>query len=603
MARLSCFRLFASLLTPAFFALALGALPLAARAANEGQADLDKATEQKLGAQTSSDYSDVIELCESALKKGLDKSNTAFANDLMAAAYSQRGAIKAGKAYHAVLAAGGDVVNDVNWRAYRTEALADLEKGVKLGPKQPGAFFEIAKLNMLPDGDQKRALEALTQTIKLADDDAALRADALLTRSTLHKDAAERLADLNEAAKALPGNAVVLRRRALLEAESGKWKEAVADFDKAIAAEPKQLATYQMEAELLIKLKKLPEALAVLEKGHAAIPNNIELLFAKGQILIAQSKYKEAAVELTKALAIDGANLQILELRAALYEQLGEKANALADIDKILQVKPGQAKYMHMRAALLADSGKYDLALKELQSLRRLDPEDSLTLLQMGMLYSTMKKYDKAVDIYTRMLADRPDDVEAIRGRGDALLNIGKRSGAVADYERALKLEPHDVGILNNFAWVLATAPEDNLRDGRRAIVLATDACKQTKYQEDYILSTLAAAYAETGDFESARKYSAQSLDAKSSDHAEPTRKDELKKELESYKANKPWRESLPLPEDAKKAGETKAAAGGKSGDAATANDPQKSSAAKKQKKKKKAVPKPDDTDTPTPEK
>ena len=121
-----------------------------------------------------------------------------------------------------------------------------------------------------------------------------------------------------------------------------------------------------------------------------------------------------------------------------------------------------------------------------------------------------------------------------------------------------MKLQPHDVGILNNFAWVLATAPEDNLRDGHRALALATDACRQTEYKQDYILSTLAAAYAETGDFESARKWAAQAVEAKPSEHAEPSRKDELKKELESYKANKPWREALPVPED-KKTGDKKA--------------------------------------------
>ena len=90
----------------------------------------------------------------------------------------------------------------------------------------------------------------------------------------------------------------------------------------------------------------------------------------------------------------------------------------------------------------------------------------------------------------------------------------------------------------------------EQLRDGHRALALATDACRQTEYKQDYILSTLAAAYAETGDFESARKWAAQAVEVKPSPNAEPSRKDELKKELDSYKANKPWREALPLPQE-----------------------------------------------------
>jgi len=585
MTRRNRLRSFPAALTLTWFVLGVGFFPVSARAENEGQADLDKATQQKLGSQSPGDLAEVIQLCESALKKGLDKSNTDFANDLMASAIVQRGSLTANKAYRAILAAGAQAATDDGWKTYRGEALADLEKGVKLSPKQPQAQFEIAKLNLLPGGDPRKAMEALDRTIELAEDDANLRAEALVRRAALQKTSPLRMADLDEAVRALPGNAVVLRTRGLVLAEAEKWDNALTDFDKAIAADPKQVLTYQIKAAVLVKIKKVSEALAVLEKAHTVAPDNIELLLAKGQILVTQSNYKAAAEELTRALAIDGSNLPILELRAALYEQLGEKAKALADIEKILQIKPGQPNPMRMRAILLADLGKYAAAVEELENLHKANPKDSLTMLQLGMLYTSMKKYDKAIEVHTAILADHPDDVDAMRGRADALLNLGRRATAVTDYERALKLQSHDIGILNNFAWLLATAPEDNLRDGRRALALATDACRQTDYKQDYILSTLAAAYAETGDFESARKWAAQAVEAKPSTHAEPSRKDELKKELDSYKANKPWREVTPVQMDQKtddnKTEENKASAEEK-------KEPRKSDAPKKKKKKKK---------------
>ena len=67
--------------------------------------------------------------------------------------------------------------------------------------------------------------------------------------------------------------------------------------------------------------------------------------------------------------------------------------------------------------------------------------------------------------------------------------------------------------MLNNFAWVLATSPDDDVRDGKRAVELATKAGELTERERAHILSTLAAAYAETGDFDAARKWSQKSVD------------------------------------------------------------------------------------------
>jgi hypothetical protein len=101
-------------------------------------------------------------------------------------------------------------------------------------------------------------------------------------------------------------------------------------------------------------------------------------------------------------------------------------------------------------------------------------------------------------------------------------------------------LRPKDHGILNNLAWILATSPDAKLRDGRRAVRLATTVCEATDYKLAYILSTLAAACAEAGDFPSAVKWSTKAVQIGDQRHGES-----LKKELESYKAHKPWRELL----------------------------------------------------------
>ena len=98
-------------------------------AENKGQEDLDKATEQKLSAKTLDDLSDVLKLCESAMKKGLSPANTQFANDLYTSTLLQRGTI--------LTTAIFDHTNGVNpqWRQLRDTALADLNKVVSRDQK------------------------------------------------------------------------------------------------------------------------------------------------------------------------------------------------------------------------------------------------------------------------------------------------------------------------------------------------------------------------------------------------------------------------------------------------------------------------------------
>ena len=86
----------------------------------------------------------------------------------------------------------------------------------------------------------------------------------------------------------------------------------------------------------------------------------------------------------------------------------------------------------------------------------------------------------------------------------------------------------------------MATSPDEAIRDGKRAIDLAKKACEGTTWKQPHIISTLAAGYAETGDFAEARKYSKQAVESEGSS---PEVKTQLQGELASYESEKPWRE------------------------------------------------------------
>jgi 4-amino-4-deoxy-L-arabinose transferase-like glycosyltransferase len=82
--------------------------------------------------------------------------------------------------------------------------------------------------------------------------------------------------------------------------------------------------------------------------------------------------------------------------------------------------------------------------------------------------------------------------------------NEGKIEAAIHYYREALTVDTNDPVVLNNLAWILATTSKSELRNGREAVQLAVRAVELTDGRRPRFIGTLAAAYAETGQFSKA---------------------------------------------------------------------------------------------------
>lgn len=117
----------------------------------------------------------------------------------------------------------------------------------------------------------------------------------------------------------------------------------------------------------------------------------------------------------------------------------------------------------------------------------------------------------------------------------------GDYAGAVKVYEALLPKHERDSSFLNNYAWFLATAPDGGVRDGKKAIQLATRAAELTQWKDAAVLDTLAAAYAEAGDFKSALRWYTAVFDM-------GLEGADVQERMDLYRHQKAYQQSKPVP-------------------------------------------------------
>ena len=167
------------------------------------------------------------------------------------------------------------------------------------------------------------------------------------------------------------------------------------------------------------------------------------------------------------------------------------------------------------RGNVRGSRGQLEKALADVDESDRLAPNQSDTLFNRGITHLALaeQQHDAshaqlAVVDFTNALEHQPDDarplVEAYLHRGRAHRLLGNYEAALRDFSRAREIHPQFAEAAFQLAWVLATCPDDNLRDGQQAVTLARQGCAATAGQDARWLDLLACALAEEGRFDEA---------------------------------------------------------------------------------------------------
>ncbi|MBI85450.1 MAG: hypothetical protein CMJ81_19835 [Planctomycetaceae bacterium] len=338
-------------------------------------------------------------------------------------------------------------------------------------------------------------------------------------RAQLHRTEREWNLVVSDLTKALgafqvspQSSAGIYMQRAEIYTQKGEFAAAAGDITQAIElTDHNKSQNYMSRAKVWKRMRKFDHA---LEDLSHAIKWNPRLVQAYRERAILWRRQKEDARELeewSRVLELDPQNLVARRGRASNLQRTGQHAAAIQEYTAILQQQPGSRSALSARADLRKKTSDFSGAIRDYQSLAVVLPH-------------MKSRYDVA--------------------RGRCLVRLGRHLEALAAFEQGSEERENYHVAYQERAWLLATCADASIRDGLQAVDLAEKACELTGHRHRRSVETLAAAWAETGDFQQALRWQMKAVQlGNDQTTAEPVRK-----RLELYQQGKPFRQATHKP-------------------------------------------------------
>jgi tetratricopeptide (TPR) repeat protein len=131
----------------------------------------------------------------------------------------------------------------------------------------------------------------------------------------------------------------------------------------------------------------------------------------------------------------------------------------------------------------------------------------------LGVTLYQLNEVERAIGVLQHVVNKNPQNATAWYFLANAELKSRRYARAIEAYRKAIAAAPNLLDAHNNLAWILSVHPEKQLRSGEEALEIAKRLCEATRFQEAKFLDTLAVAYAETGQFETAVEMAKKAID------------------------------------------------------------------------------------------
>jgi tetratricopeptide (TPR) repeat protein len=293
---------------------------------------------------------------------------------------------------------------------------------------------------------------------------------------------------------------------------------------------------------------------------------------------IQKGEFSKAMVDANESIRLNPQYYGGYLERAIAHRRSGNLHKAIDDYDTAIRLNPNFARTYYSRAIAYRLKDNYKQAIRDGDQAIRLDPSDPDFYYNRGADYQAIGNLNKAMQDYNEAIRRAPTRFKNYCGRADVFENMGQLDKAGADYDQVLRLSPRDANgyifrgyahfakgdykaaafdfqhavqlspkdcdTLDRLARFEATCSEDSLRNGKAALAKSLRACELSNWESSNTLDTLAAAYAEVGDFDRAVKLQIQAISMSGTQGQE---RKKMQERLELYRQHKPYRKELKL--------------------------------------------------------
>ncbi len=291
--------------------------------------------------------------------------------------------------------------------------------------------------------------------------------------------------------------------------------------------------------------------------ARAEEPTTARGFYERGSLRERDKQFDLALADLTKAIELDSEFTPAYFSRSSIYSgrpelEKRDYAKAVADLTKMLKLEPNNFSARFNRALFHEYLREYNKAIVDYSHVIDGDTDFSMhaggkaaclahTHHYRGRALLWYKKdYAEAVADFDEALRLDPKIESVNAWRAQAHYELKQFAKSHKDFALAVERDPNDSISLHSWAWQLATCPDEEFRDGKKALEFARKLVEKSRESNPHGLNTLAAALAEVGQFDEAIKAQRKAIDSLKPKAIEQIK--DYRERLKLYEAGKAFR-------------------------------------------------------------